>query len=69
MEIEKINIYERLRDFNVPSSILDEIYSAEEDLDKLITAWKALKSNGFSDDETAQELANIFLKELNLSVD
>lgn len=38
MELLKINIYERLRDFNVPATILDEIFSNEEDLNKLITA-------------------------------
>jgi hypothetical protein len=36
MEIEKLNIYKRLRDFNVPTSILDNIFSDEQDLDVLI---------------------------------
>ena len=42
MELIRINIYERLRDFNVPVEILDEIFSFEEDLNKLIVAWQAL---------------------------
>ena len=67
MELLRINIYEHLRDFNVPSAILDEIFSDEEDLNKLITAWQALKKDDFSDDETAKELAKIFFKELDLS--
>ena len=67
MELLRINIYEHLRDFNVPSAILDEIFGAEDDLKKLITAWKALKLDGFSDDETAEELAKIFFKELEIS--
>ena len=69
MDLLRINIYERLRDFNVPAAILDDIFSAEEDLNKLITAWQALKKDDFSDDETAKELANIFFKELDLSGD
>jgi hypothetical protein len=66
MELLKLNIYERLRDFNVPAVILDKIFSNEEDLNKLITAWEALKKNNFSDDDTAQEISKIFFKELEL---
>ena len=69
MDLLRINIYERLRDFNVPAAILDDIFSDEEDLNKLFTAWQALKKDDFSDDETAKELANIFFKELSLSGD
>ncbi len=67
MEILKINIYERLRDFNIPAAILDEIFSSEENLNKLVTAWQALKKDNLSDDNTAQEIAKIFFKELDLS--
>ena len=69
MKILKINIYERLRDFNVPVEILDEIFSFEEDLNKLIVAQQALKKDGFSDDDTANEISKIFFKELELSDD
>ena len=67
MELLRINIYERLRDFNVPSAILDEIFSDEEDLNKLLVAWQALKNDDFSDDEAAREISKIFFKELDLS--
>lgn len=67
MELLKINIYERLRDFNVPATILDEIFSNEEDSNKLITAWQSLKKDDFPDDDTAQEITKIFFKELDLS--
>ena len=60
-------MYQRLRDFNVPAIILDEIFSDEENLNKLIAAWQALKNDNFSDDDTAQEIAKIFFKELNIS--
>jgi len=69
MELIRINIYERLRDFNVPSAILDEIFSVEEDLNKLIVAWQALKNDGFSDDDTANEISKIFFQEMELSDD
>ena len=69
MDLLKINIYERLRDFNVPAAVLDDIFGNEDDLNKLITAWKALKKDGFSDDETAEEIAKIFFKELDLTTE
>ena len=40
MEIEKLNIYNCLRDFNVPAAILDEIFANEKDLDILINGWR-----------------------------
>lgn len=66
VELIKINIFQRLRDFNVPAAILDEIFSNENDFENLKSAWDALKSDGFTDDETAEELAKIFFKELEL---
>ncbi len=69
MDLLKINIYERLRDFNVPATILDEIFSNEEDLEKLINAWQALKKDDFSDDKTAEEISKIFFKELDISIE
>ena len=52
-------MYQRLRDFEVPSVFLDEIFKNDKDLDTLSDAWKALKSSGLSDDDTAQEIASI----------
>lgn len=59
MELEKLNMYQRLRDFEVPSVFLDEIFKNDKDLDTLSDAWKALKSSGLSDDDTAQKIASI----------
>tara|TARA_Y100000031_G_scaffold116009_1_gene128494 strand:+ start:157 stop:420 length:264 start_codon:yes stop_codon:yes gene_type:complete len=59
MELEKLNMYQRLRDFEVPAVFLDEIFNNDKDLDTLSDAWKALKSSGLSDDDTAQEIASI----------
>ena len=68
MDLLRINIYERLRDFNVPATLLDDIFGNEDSLEKLITAWQALKKDDFSDDETAEEIAKIFFKELDISI-
>lgn len=69
MEINKINMYERLRDFQVPAAVLDLVFNDKDDLKQLTNTWKALKSDGFSDDDTAKEIADIFFKELDLQVD
>ena len=66
MEIPHLNMYERLRDFRVPVTVLDDIFDNKDDLDKLTDAWNALKSDGFTDDETAEEISKIFLKELDI---
>ncbi len=67
MELLRINIYERLRDFNVPAVVLDEIFSNKDDLEKLINAWQALKKDDFTDDQAAEEISKIFLKELDIT--
>ena len=59
MELEKLNMYQRLRDFEVPAVFLDEIFNNDKDLDTLSVTWKTLKSSGLSDDNTAQEIASI----------
>jgi len=66
MQLYKLNIYERLRDFNIPATILDQIFSNKNDLNKLIDAWQALKKDKLSDDQTAEEISKIFIKELEL---
>jgi hypothetical protein len=69
VEIEKLNIYQRLRDFDVPASVLDMVFEDKDDLNQLINAWDALKSDGFTDDETAKEIAEIFFKEIDIQID
>ena len=64
MEIEKLNIYKRLRDFNVPTSILDDIFSDEQDLDVLIKGWNNLQKAGFKDDELASKISELIFKEI-----
>ena len=64
MEIEKLNIYKRLRDFNVPVSVLDNIFANEQDLDVLIKGWHNLQESGFKDDEIASKISELIFKEI-----
>ena len=64
MEIKKINIFQRLRDFNVPSIVLDEIFSNEKDLETMEKSWEELKSKGMKDDEIAEAISKIIIDEL-----
>ena len=63
MEIEKLNIYKRLRDFNVPVSVIDDIFANEQDLDVLIKGWLNLQESGFKDDEIASKISELIFKE------
>ena len=67
MEIEKLNIYKRLRDFNVPVSILDDIFADEQDLDVLIKGWYGLQETGFKDDEIAGKISELIFKEMGFN--
>ena len=69
MDIERLSMYERLRDFKVPSAVLDNIYSNEEDLSVLENAYKALLDDGFMEDEAADEISKMIFKELDIIPD
>ncbi len=69
MDLVKLNMYQRLRDFEVPSSILDEIFVNEGDLEVLESNWKELKNNGMSGDEIAAEIAKMIFEQLDISPD
>ena len=69
MDVQRLNIYERLRDFKVPSSVLDDIFSNEEDLSLLEDAFAALIDDGFSEDNAAEEISKMILKELDIDPD
>jgi len=59
VELDKLNMYQHLRDFDIPSVVLDEIFRDESDLKILTDAWEDLKSSGLSKDEAAKEIASI----------
>jgi len=69
MDVKRLNIYERLRDFKVPSSILDDIFSNEEDNSVLEAAFSALIDDGFSEDKAAEEISKMIFKELDTDPD
>jgi hypothetical protein len=59
-------MYERLRDFFVPSAVLDDIFSKEDDIIILEDAWRSLLGDGLSEDETAQKIAELVFKETEI---
>ena len=69
MDLQRINIYERIRDFKVPSTVLDSIFSDEKDLNILEEAFNALLNDGFREDEAAEEISKMIFKELNIDRD
>ncbi len=66
MDIERLNIYERLRDFKVPSTVLDNIFSNERDLAILMNAFNSLKDDGFKEDQAAEKISKMIFKELKI---
>ena len=69
MDVERLNIYKRLRDFKVPSTVLDNIFSEENDIKILENAFRALIKDGFKEDDAAKEISKMIFKELDLSVE
>ena len=69
MDVERLNIYKRLRDFKVPSTVLDDIFSEENDVKSLENAFRALVEDGFKEDDAAKEISKMIFKELDLSVE
>ncbi len=69
MDLPRINMYERLRDFFVPSAVLDDIFSKEDDIIILEDAWRSLLGDGMSEDETAQKIAELVFKETEIDPD
>ena len=67
MDVERLNIYKRLRDFKVPSTVLDNIFSEENDVKILENAFRALVEDGFKEDDAAKEISKMIFKELDLS--
>ena len=64
MKASNLNIYQRLRDFNVPAAVLDEIFSNKDDLATLIKSWSELKEQKLKEDQIAEAVSKIILKEL-----
>ena len=69
MEIEKLNIYNCLRDFNVPAAVLDEIFANEQDLNILIDAWRDMRKTGLKHDEISEKFSKLIMDEIGLNTD
>jgi len=69
MDIDRFNVYEHLRDFRVPASVLDNIFSSEEDLQVLLEAWNGLINSGYKQDEAAKHISDLIFKELDIEPD
>ena len=69
MNVERLNIYRRLRDFKVPAAVLDDIFSSKKDSTILIEAFRALKMEGYKEDQAANEISKMIFKELNIDPD
>ena len=64
MEMKNLNMYQRLRDFDVPAVVLDEIFSNKEDLATLEKAWQDLITEEMNHDEVSKSIAKVILEEL-----
>ena len=69
MDVERLNIYRRLRDFKVPATVLDNIFSSNSDSKVLVTAFKSLIKDGYKEDQAADEISKMIFKELNIDPD
>tara|TARA_B100001564_G_scaffold341741_1_gene336756 strand:- start:1786 stop:2016 length:231 start_codon:yes stop_codon:yes gene_type:complete len=67
MDYKKINMYNRLRDHFVPSSVLDDIFRSETDIKTLENAYDSLVKDGFSEDDAAEEIADLVFKETGIN--
>jgi hypothetical protein len=69
MDIDRLNIYNRLRDHFIPAPVLDEIFRKDKDIQTLETAFKAMLEDGFSEDSAAQKIAELVFKETGIDPD
>ena len=69
MNIDRLNIYTRLRDHFIPSAVLDEIFRKEENIQTLEAAFNSLIENGLSEDNAAQKIAALVFKETKIDPD
>ena len=69
MDANRVNVYNRLRDFGVPSTVLDNIFKDNSDAQVLINAFEALLEDGHSEDESAREISEMIFKELDIAPD
>ena len=69
MDAVRVNVYNRLRDFGVPSTVLDNIFKDNSDAQVLINAFEALLEDGHSEDESAKKISDMIFTELDITPD
>ena len=69
MDYKRINMYNRLRDHFIPSSLLDDIFRSENDIKTLEKAYDSLVKDGLSEDHAAKEIADLVFKETGIDPD
>ena len=69
VNIDRLNIYTRLRDHFIPGAVLDEIFRKEENIHTLEAAFNSLIENGLSEDNAAQKITALVFKETNIDPD
>ena len=69
MNANRVNVYNRLRDFGVPSTVLDNIFKDDRDTQVLINAFEALLEDGHSEDESSKKISQMIFKELDIMPD
>ena len=69
MDYKRINMYNRLRDHFIPSSVLDDIFRTENDIKTLEKAYDSLITDGLSEDHAAKEIADLVFKETGIDPD
>lgn len=69
MDYKKINMYNRLRDYFVPSAVLDEIFQNEIDIKILKEAYDALLKDGFSEDGAAEKISKLIFEDTGIEPD
>ena len=63
MNYKKVNLYNRLRDYYIPLSILDSIFKDDNDFQTLKNAYDSLVKDGYSKDSAASKIASIVIME------
>ena len=66
MNSKRLALYQRLRDFKIPSAVLDAIFEKDEDLKILENAFDALVKDGFKEDEAAEDISKMIFNELDI---
>ena len=66
METKNIDRYQRLRDFHVPISVLDDFFGNQDNLSILNTAWDALINEGCKRDDIAKEISQLIFRDLDI---